>query len=908
MPDRHCARRDRGRRAVALVVALGLVVVGCSGDDGDGGEAGGPPTSSAAPSGEPVAADQYVATVRRTSHGIAHVVADDLGSLGFGQGYAQAEDHACTLFDQITKVRSERARYLGPGPDGEHVDSDLGYLAVGTYERAIERWPQLDGDVADVLAGYAAGVNAWLNRTGAADVPGWCAGEPWVHTITPVDLLAYAEDVATLASGRSLLGAVATAQPPGSPPLDRGTGDGSPAVGPDGEASTPGTAAPRAPAAGTEDPAGPAADPQVDVGPQDDAVGHFGAPAPMALAEQRLVDVGAAEGLDGSSGWALGADAAGPGGAMLVAEPQLAWEGELRLWEVQLTVPGRLDAYGATLIGVPGISVGFNDAVAFTPVADGGHRGTAYQLELVPGDPTSYRYDGEVRAMAPRELSVEVLQDDGTVAVVRRTLWRTELGPVVELPGVGWTDTTATAYRDANAGNSRWLDLVLRLDGAEDLEAVQEAHRDLGGFPWAATVVATADGRAWYGDGAPTPHLAPEVLAALAPVEGADPGGGVARDGVVVLDGSTSATAWVETGDAPAPGLVPFAEAPQLARDDWVLGTGDGHWLTNPDEPITGRSPLFGVEEAPLSVRTRQQLEVVEDLVAGRAGDARLAQDDVLAAALDTESGSARLLRDEVVARCRSTGTVAVPEGPTVEGEPLWPAQEVDLGPACEALADWDETFELEARGAALWRELVHRFDEAELRDGTTLWRIPFRPADPRNTPRGLARPPADGAPDPVMVHLGEALLALEAAGFDPAVVLREVQWTDRGEERLPIPGGTEPDGSVAQVGRTSATSSLEPAMAAPEPLSPASPLTEEGYPVTAGSSFALALDFAEGGPRAQALLPYGQSGDPASPFFADQTYRYSDGAWRPVRFTEDEVRSDPNLVEVVVRGPRTGR
>ena len=64
----------------------------------------------------------YRATIRRTSFGVAHILADDLGSAGFGQGYAFAQDHACVLADQILKVRSQRAVFLGPGPNNAHVD------------------------------------------------------------------------------------------------------------------------------------------------------------------------------------------------------------------------------------------------------------------------------------------------------------------------------------------------------------------------------------------------------------------------------------------------------------------------------------------------------------------------------------------------------------------------------------------------------------------------------------------------------------------------------------------------------------------------------------------------------------------------------------------------------------------
>ncbi|HEX8701445.1 MAG TPA: penicillin acylase family protein [Myxococcaceae bacterium] len=54
--------------------------------------------------------------LRYTDYAVAHIRADDFGSAGFGQGYAVAREHACTLVDQLVKVRGERSRYLGAGP------------------------------------------------------------------------------------------------------------------------------------------------------------------------------------------------------------------------------------------------------------------------------------------------------------------------------------------------------------------------------------------------------------------------------------------------------------------------------------------------------------------------------------------------------------------------------------------------------------------------------------------------------------------------------------------------------------------------------------------------------------------------------------------------------------------------
>jgi acyl-homoserine-lactone acylase len=63
----------------------------------------------------PPADDIYRAKIRRTSFGIPHIEASDLASVAFGDGYAGAQDHLCSLADQVVRLRGERSRYFGPG-------------------------------------------------------------------------------------------------------------------------------------------------------------------------------------------------------------------------------------------------------------------------------------------------------------------------------------------------------------------------------------------------------------------------------------------------------------------------------------------------------------------------------------------------------------------------------------------------------------------------------------------------------------------------------------------------------------------------------------------------------------------------------------------------------------------------
>src|SRR5437762_891528 len=85
-----------------------------------------------------VAQGGYQAEIRRTSHGISHITAKDFGSLGFGEGYAFAQDHLCSLADQVVKVRGERARYFGAGEKNRHLNSDITMRALGIMDQATD--------------------------------------------------------------------------------------------------------------------------------------------------------------------------------------------------------------------------------------------------------------------------------------------------------------------------------------------------------------------------------------------------------------------------------------------------------------------------------------------------------------------------------------------------------------------------------------------------------------------------------------------------------------------------------------------------------------------------------------------------------------------------------------------------
>jgi acyl-homoserine-lactone acylase len=792
-----------------LVASLGLVV-SCDGDQ-EGS------TSRA----------HYEATIRYTSYGVPHILADSWANLGFGQGYSATQDRGCIVADQVLKARGERAKFLGRGENDEHLNSDFGYRALALLEVAERDFPLLPQRDQDLITGYVAGYNQYLAENGPEGFPGWCAGAQWVRPITPLDYYAYVRDGAMMASGATLVHFIGAAQPPGM-----------------SSAVTP-------------------------------SVSDF----ESALTELTV---------HASNGWALGSERTESGRGMVLTNPQFGWHGATQFRENHLTIPGEVDVYGASFGGFPGIQVGFNEHVAWTHTVSEGFRFVVYELELVPGSPTRYKYDGEERAMTSRDFTIEVRQEDGGTEEVHRTLYSTHYGPMLVVPTFGeWSGLRALTYRDANQDNDEVLEQFLEMNLAKSMDDFQRIYEQVSGIPWVNTMAASSDGRAWYADGSATPHLSDEAIALWQQAVEENP---ITRAffefGVVFLNGSDSRFEWVHEEGARDPGVVPFSKQPKLERRDTVSNANQSHWIANSAEPLEGYTPLMGSERTEQHLRARLVAMLVEDESAdGPAGpDGLFSMDELQEVYMVNRGLLGELLRDEVVARCTDAEPVVVGE------------QVVDITEACAVLGEWDLLYNLESVGAVLWRQVW------SLTSGTGYeWKVPFDAEDPLGTPAGLADAPAEG-PDPVLQNIAGAILMLEQAGFAIDVPLGEAQFTNKGDLRIPMHGGISLDG-VANIAAPviDFADSLEPLEMA-EAIDPYTGLTSAGYYADRGPAIVMAIEFTDDGPRAMSIAGYSQSKDPESPHYADQTLLYSMKQFKPVRFTEEEIMSDPELEVVVVR------
>ena len=782
-------------------------------------------------------------TIRWTSYGVPHITASSWQGLGFGQGYAFAKENICTLADQIVKVRSERARWFGPGQSNANVNSDLAYKAMQVVGHAQQFWDtQVSARSQDMLTGFAAGYNARLTEVGKDGLPSPCKGATWVQPISALDLLAYYADLGELASARNFKDYLTIAHPP----LASTRMDWPRWLHPAAENE-------RALAFGKE------------------------------LDPLRMMQIG-------SNGWGLGKDKTADGHGAVLANPHFPWFGELRLWESHLTIPGAVDVAGASLMGVGGVLIGHNQHVAWTETVSASRKFTVYKLKLLPGDPTSYTVDGVVHKMTSHDETIQILQADGTLKPMTQTFWKSDVGPILVVGGVGeWTTDAVFTLRDANANNGRLIDHFLGFSVTTSVADLQSVCQNVQGNPWTNTMAADDQGNAFYTESHSTPNVSKATMDAWAADQ--DMIVGILRqNGVVLLDGSTAANDWVVKAGAREDGLTPWAETPHLARTDFVFNANDSHWLTNPLELLEGYGGMYGPERTARSVRTRMNLTFLQGTGADAAAgaDGKFTQDELTAMFMNDHIHSADLMLPDLLTAC--TGVTQLQVGATT----------VDVGAACDILSKWDRTATPAGKGALLWREFWYDANNPG-------WAHAFALADPVGTPYGMPLAPT-GTDNPGVQALARAVLALQNAKIPLDAAVPDFEYTLKGSDRLAIHGSDDPEGAFQVVGWVDGENdTILPAlrMTPPKNAPGASGLAVgDGYPVNYGSSFVMVCMLTADGPKSKAVLTYGQSSDPLSPQFTDQAKLFAQRQFRDMPFTDAEIAADPNLTTQTLTMP----
>lgn len=385
----------------------------------------------------------------------------------------------------------------------------------------------------------------------------------------------------------------------------------------------------------------------------------------------------------GSNMWAIGRGRSASGRGILLANPHVPWRGAHLFHEVQITVPGRINVAGATLLGFPVVGIGFNETLGWTHTVNSRDADDLYELTLDPTDPSRYLYDGEALPFTRRKVTVRVKTATGIDEVTREVEWA-HYGPVVERSG-----GKALALKSANLADLDFITAWNAMGKATSLPTFQAAL-DLQALPMFNIGYADRAGDVYYVFNGRIPRR---------------PDG---YDWAGIVPGDTSVTEWQ--------GLHAVADLPQVLNPPggYVQNCNDPPWYATLKPLVDAtRYPAYLTRDT-LGLRGQFSLATLESR-------RKLSIDEVKALKWDPRVLLAERVKPELVALARRAP----------------PAD--DLAEAAAVLGRWDDRSAIDSRGGVLfvrwWSEYTRR--------AKPVYRTPLSKSAPLTTPRGLGDPAA---------------------------------------------------------------------------------------------------------------------------------------------------------------------
>lgn len=782
---------------------------------------GGCSTIPGRPGPESAPEKTMTAEIRYTTYGIPHIKSDTFAGAGFGAGFAFAEGNLCLFSDHILTLRGQRSKYLGADAgyrerfilfNGDkpvnNLQSDTYYGYYYTDEKIAAVREHASQDIRDLLSGFVAGYNKQLEILKASPDGPECRNEPWVMPITEDDLYRRALHLTILDTAGLFRTSIATARPPVLP----------------------------------------------EVGAAD--TGREFAKLRTQLGSVRTT---------GSNALAFGRDATGKDASIVMGNPHFPWFGPERQYAMHLTIPGKYDVFGSTLLGLPIPLLGWNENLAWSITYSTDKRFAIYQLDLVPGSPTKYLVDDEPRDMKRIDVEVEVKTETG---VETRTLpvYETEFGAVFSGGPLAWSDTKAYALMDFSVLNVRMMDQYLDVGKAQNVADVKSALDRGLGLQFSNLVAGDDKGDVLYTNISVGADYSDEKIdRCLAGEQGRR-----MLDDMTVLVLAGSSDCMPDTDErSPYPGVIPADRRPWTIRSDYVVNSNDSHWIVNgdPDSYLNGFNRTIGEERTIRGERTRAVIAAIEARLAGADGHPGNHMD--VARLMDWFYGgdnrTASLILDDMIADCQARPVVRLDDD-----------AEVDLMEACGVFASWNRHHDVESRGALLFETFMQelpRTMDTDYRPDPSLWRVPFDPSKPLETPRGYS------GSDIARQALGRAVRKLDQDGLSLSARYGDVH------------GGMDAEGTfVGFPGGAFLFHNIRPAFE-----------DGAGYvgEINYGNSFMHIVTFDADGPQAKFILAYSQATDPKSPHFRDQFGPYARKDWIDMPFHDADIEHSEGYFSV---------
>ncbi len=384
----------------------------------------------------------------------------------------------------------------------------------------------------------------------------------------------------------------------------------------------------------------------------------------------------------GSNALALTGARTSTGKPILLGNPHLTWSS--LYWEAHVTVPGRIDFYGSTLVGIPVLRAGFNDRLAFVTTNNAPDLDDVYGLKLDGGNPEHYLFDGLSVPIETRHATVQVRAADGAMHGESHTFWRTRIGPVVYR-----TADRIFAVKSARLDAFSYFEGFYLLSKARGLREWLDAMRK-NLVPTSNFTYADADGNVLY------------LWNARLPVR-SDNGTDYRLD----VPASTSADVWSR--------LHAVDDLPRLLNPPggYVQNANNPPRFVSLRDPIDMSGYPSYFERGPVELRPQLALDMLDS-------KRSFTPDDVVALKYNTRMLLAERVKQPLVDAVRAKTDASEP-----------------MRAGADALEAWDGRVSAGSRGAVLFQRFWDAYAAKVRPPYATRWNA----ADPVHTPSGLADP-----------------------------------------------------------------------------------------------------------------------------------------------------------------------
>ena len=503
----------------------------------------------------------YEATIRVTSYGIPHIMAENWGDLGFGYGYQFASDNLCIFAKHVVRVNGQMAKHFGR--TNEHLSNDalLGFFGRESIIRM--GLLQLDQRMADVSEGYAAGYNHYLENIPEGRHES-CVDAEWLRPIDRFDVFRMSMYITLLASFSDPRVANAVLE-----------------LGMDEQSSSDNLRASNfewSESMGSNSYA---------LGSEVTQTGKamlLGNPHYPWRGQRRFYQVHMT--IPGEMN-VMGITILGSSLINVGFTEQLAWThtvsnaNRFTLYELDLSDQDR-DVY-------------FFDRKRFRI------RSIPVAVDVKEEDGTLTKETIKLNfSRYGLLLDAGILLDDDTLK--------------------GWPNKDGKVFsiRDVAMENTRVGDTLVGMLTATSFDNFLDAIKDNLGLSFINTIAVNSNGEAFYGDYSTIPYLTDEQLLDCQPSETGQALNQSSIDilrnpiGIPVLAGNRSACDWIVDPAAPQEGLIPGEKLASIRTNQYASNSNDSYWLVNLDKPLTGYLKVMGGEDYQVSLRSQLALLQVQ--------------------------------------------------------------------------------------------------------------------------------------------------------------------------------------------------------------------------------------------------------------------------------------------------------